>query len=174
MQLNPVALALLGVAFTAVNGQITFNLTSVLAGTPELSTLTGILVEYPNVLSTILEWPTNLTIIAPSNAAFEELTMMNTTSHDSVPLTGGNNTDTMAALLSYHVLSGTFYSTAFIEGETATAKTLLMGNDFANLGEDAQVVLGRKRNGGVYLFSGLGMVATPDSVVCIKSALIRA
>jgi len=83
---------------------------------------------------------------------------MNATARDSVPMVG-NNIDTVAAILSYHVLNGTYLSSLFVQGNTAAANTLLMNNSFANLPNKApQVLLGRN-DGTVTFYSGLGMDA---------------
>lgn len=161
MQLKSAFLSLFAVAFTAVNGQSAPNLTSILSSTPELSALTELVLDQPELLDTLLNWPTNLTIVAPSNEAFDEFKKLNLTSLDSVPLIG-NKVDVIVALLSYHVLNGTFLSTVFVEGDTAAADTLLMNNSYANLANDApQVLLGRNHDGTVTLYSGLG---TPSRV----------
>lgn len=159
MQFKPTFLSLFAFAFTAVNGQAA-NLTSLLSSTPELSALAEMLMGKPALLEAIMKFPTNLTILAPSNDAFEELMKMNTTAQDSVPMTG-NSVDTIEALLTYHALNGTFFSTAFVEGETAAAMSLLMNNSYANLANNmGQVVFGRNDGKSVSVYSGLGMAST--------------
>ncbi|KAF8477096.1 FAS1 domain-containing protein [Kalaharituber pfeilii] len=151
----------------AVYGQSLQNLTSLLTSTPELSALTELVFQYPDLVGELSQWPSNVTILAPSNKAFDELMTLNTTAQDSTPLNGSNNnnTNTVLSILQYHVLNGAFHSNIFVEGETAIVRSLLMTNGFANLGlSNGQVVLGRNHE-GVKLYSGLGIasgVETPD------------
>jgi len=159
MELKLFFLPLFAVAFTAVNCQSAApNLTSILSSTPELSSLNDLVLAKPALVDILMKWPTNLTIVAPSNGAFDELKKMNTTARDSVPVVG-NSIDTVEAILSYHILDGTYLSSVFVQGKTAAADTLLVNNSFANLANKApQVVLGRN-HGTVTLYSGLGMAA---------------
>ncbi|KAF8419897.1 FAS1 domain-containing protein, partial [Tirmania nivea] len=152
-------LSLFAVAFTAVNGQsASLNLTSILSSTPELSSLNELVLGKPVLVDTLIKWPTNLTILAPSNGAFEELKKMNITTRDSDPMVG-NSIDIVEAILSYHVLNGIFLSSVFVQGNTAAANTLLMNNSFANLPNKASQVLLGRNDGTVTMYSGLGMAA---------------
>ena len=159
MQFKLALLSLFSVALTIVNGQsITPNLTSILSSTPELSSLNGLVLGKPALVDRLMNWPTNLTIVAPSNGAFEELKKMDTTARNSIPMVG-NSIDTVEAILSYHVLNGLYPSSSFIQGNTTAANTLLVNNSFANLPSNTpQVLLGRNDD-TVTLYSGLGMAA---------------
>ena len=153
-----------------IHAQTHPNLTSVLYSNPDLSDLTDLLKAAPDVLKAVLEYPHNLTIIAPTNGAFDELMKMNGTTNN--PIDGPNETsgDTLKVLLAYHVLNGTFLSSMFKQGETAAAETWLHDNKaWANLAEGkGQVVLGRTSGSKVILYGGLGMASGVTQAVSIS------
>ena len=155
--------AILGVSI--VNGQAAPSLTDLLSSTSELSTLTSVILQFPDLVKLLVDFPTNLTIVAPSNAAFAEFLKKNTTSTPPAENTPDNTT--LTSLLAYHVLNGTFYSSAFVDGKIAAARTLLSNNPrHANLGQNVgQVVLGRRNGGKVEVASGLGSVAAVEKAV---------
>ncbi|KAI5780358.1 FAS1 domain-containing protein [Peziza echinospora] len=152
--------AILGASI--VNAQAAPSLTDLLSSTSELSTLTSVILQFPDLVKLLVDFPTNLTIVAPSNAAFAEFLKKNTTSTPPAENTPDNTT--LTSILAYHVLNGTFYSSAFVDGKIAAARTLLSNNPrHANLGLDVgQVVLGRRNGGKVELASGLGSVAVVE------------
>ena len=164
MQPKLTFLPILAATFLAVYGQSLPNLTSILQSIPEASAFNDLVLGKPELLKTLEDWPTHLTILAPSNEAFDEMmNSMNTSSRPSVPMAGGNF-DTVAGIVSYHVLNGTFYSTAFDNGETTVAWTLLQNNSYAHLRNSSQVVLGRERDGSVFFYSGLDYFGKVDQV----------
>ncbi|KAF7513646.1 hypothetical protein GJ744_007697 [Endocarpon pusillum] len=139
-KLLPLALA------TAASAQETMNLTAALASSPELSRLTGALGLVPGVGATLGE-ASNITLLAPSNAAFEELNA-----------TTLNDTALIQAVLQYHVLNGTYYA----ENVTETPSfipTMLMNSSYTNV-TGGQVVEAVRRDGKVVFFSGLLMNST--------------
>ncbi|RPB22904.1 Fasciclin-domain-containing protein [Terfezia boudieri ATCC MYA-4762] len=159
MQLNSAFCSLFAVTFTAVYGQSAApNLTSILSSIPELASVNDLVLATPALLELLMNWPTNLTIVAPSNGAFDELKWINSTARDSAS-TVGNSIDIIEAILFYHILNGRYLSSLFVQGNTAVASTLLMNNTFANLPNNApQVILGRN-DGIVTFYSGLGIGA---------------
>ena len=164
MQSKLAFLPILAVVFLAVYGQSLPNLTSILQSTPEASAFNELVLGKQELLKTLEDWPTDLTILAPSNGAFDEMmNSMNTSSQPSVPMVGASF-DTIAGIVSYHVLNGTFYSTTFDSGETTVAWTLLQNNSYANLHNSSQVVLGRKQDGGVFFYGGLDYSGKADQV----------
>lgn len=84
---------------TAASAQ---SLTDVLGGMSDLSNLTTFLGLYPDIASTI-GGMTNVTLLAPSNQAFT--TALNSSTGAAI---NASNTDVINALLSYHVLNGTY------------------------------------------------------------------
>lgn len=100
------SLASLGfVALTAAQ-----DLISALHAQPDLSTLLGALQDVPEI-AVVLAAASNITILAPTNDAFAQVPARS-------PLgtaLANKEADAIAALLAYHVLSGTFMSTDFME-----------------------------------------------------------
>lgn len=155
MQPNLAFLPILAAVFLAVYGQSLPNLTSILQSIPEASDFNELVLGKQELLKTLEDWPTDLTILAPSNGAFDVMmNSMNTSSRPAVPMVG-ESFDTIAGIISYHVLNGTFYSTNFGSEETTVAWTLLHNNSYANLRNSSQAVLGRKRDGSVFFYGGL-------------------
>lgn len=154
MQFKTAFLGLLPLALQAVAQAP--SITDLLASQESLSTLAGILGQFPDLVQTIANWEGNLTILAPSNDAFASLLAMDSEDANAVK---SNDTETIQKLLMYHVLNGTFYSTAFMEGMTAAGPSLLFNDEmYANLNGQNQVVLGRN-DGSVKLYSGMSMVS---------------
>lgn len=161
-----ISLTLLFSALASAQGAS--DLASLLGATDQLSTLTSVVMGFPSILSTLTGFPTNLTILAPSNAAFEKMLADKSTGLSMAM--ANNDTEWISTLLTYHVLNGTFFSTAFKEGMTAAGPSLLMDNEeYANLGGMSQVVLGRVTEGDVMLYSGLGMASGVETAVCSNS-----
>lgn len=165
MQSKLAFLLILTVVFLSVYGQSLPNLTSILQSIPEASAFNELVLGKTELLKTLEDWPTDLTILAPSNGAFDEMmNSMNTSSQPSVPMVG-SSFDTVVGIVSYHALNGTFYSTIFDNGETTVTWTLLQNNSYANLRSSSQVVLARKRDGSVFFHGGLdyyGKVSQAD------------
>lgn len=155
MQFKKAFLSLLPLVATAVAQAP--SITDLLSQTESLSTLTSVLLQFPALVEAIANFEGNLTILAPSNEAFEALLAQDTAGATAVK---GNDTETIQKILQYHVLNGTFFSTAFMEGETAAGPSLLVNDEmYANLNGNNQVVLARN-NGGVTLNTGYGAVST--------------
>lgn len=161
MQFKKAFLSLLPLVATAVAQAPA--ITDLLAQTESLSTLTSVLLQFPDLVQAIAGWEGNLTILAPSNDAFAALLETETAEAEAVK---SNNTEAIQKLLMYHVLNGTFFSSAFAEGETAAGPTLLSDDeDYANLNGMNQVVLARAGDGEVNIYSGYGKsspVSTAD------------
>lgn len=122
------------------------SLTEVISSTPDLSTLGSLLQQFPAVVSTLAN-ATNITVLAPSNAAFS--TFLTPAVNISIQADAG----LVSAVLSYHVLSGTIRSTD-ITATPAFAKTLLTNATYTNV-TGGQVVKAQSQGGGVVFTSGL-------------------
>ncbi len=139
MRLSPLAAAALASAVSAQN--MNMNLTALLANTSDLSTLNSLVQAQPQLLQGLSQ-ANNITILAPSNDAFAKL---------------GNaslsNTAVIPALLSYHVINGTFPSSAFTNTPVFAA-TSLMDPNYSNVtgGQRVEIV---KSGNDVNVISGL-------------------
>lgn len=133
------------------------SLTEVISQTPDLSTLGSLLQQFPDVAST-LAGATNITVLAPSNAAFSSF--LTAAVNASIQADAG----LVPAVLSYHVLSGVVPSSA-ITATPAFAKTLLTNATYANVTGGQVVKAQSASDGGVVFTSGLlqeSRVATAD------------
>ncbi|KAI9893336.1 MAG: hypothetical protein M1814_000466 [Vezdaea aestivalis] len=142
--------SLLGLASlaSAQSANVT-GLTALLAATPQLSNLTTFVTQFP-ALAAQLSNATNITILAPSNAAFAKL------------LAGGGasalaDTTLVQSLLSYHVLAGT-YRAAAITNSSAFVPTLLTNPRYANVTGGQRVEV-KKVGSTVEIISGLKSVS---------------
>lgn len=122
------------------------SLTDVISQTPDLSTLGSLLQSFPAVASTLAN-ATNITVLAPTNAAFAAFLTASTNA--SIQADAG----LVPAVLSYHVLSGTIRSTD-ITSTPAFAKTLLTNATYANV-TGGQVVKAQTEGSNVVFTSGL-------------------
>jgi uncharacterized surface protein with fasciclin (FAS1) repeats len=125
------------------------GLTSMLANHPQLSNLTTYLNLYPDVLSN-LNSLSNITLLAPSNRAFQNALNSSTSAAFST-----GDADMISALLSYHVLNGSY--TRF-DTMTEFVKTLLMPGPYANVtgGQVVEVIpTSNMSNASVTFYSGL-------------------
>lgn len=132
-------LALASLAFA----QNTPDLASALSSTPELSTLAGVINSTQGVLSSLANL-TDITILAPSNAAFEAL---------GAEALASLSPESIAAILQYHVLNGTIRA-ADITNTSAFVPTKLDNPQFSNV-TGGQVVEAIKRDNNVTIYSGL-------------------
>ena len=134
-------------AFAAFASAQTTNLTAALASSPQLSNLTGLLSAYPGVAAG-LAGATNVTILAPSNAAFANL------DNDQLlfALTNYDNS-TIQSFINYHVLNGT-YNSSQITDTPSFVPTHLTDPTFANV-TGGQRVEAINANGNVTFYSGL-------------------
>jgi len=123
------------------------NLTAALAANnATLSLLTGLLGTQPSLVST-LAGLSNITILAPSNNALAAF--LNSTAG----VAASKNPDAVAALLTYHVLNGTYPASAFTNS-SQFIPTLLTNTSFANV-TGGQRVEASLNGSTVDIFSGL-------------------
>lgn len=123
------------------------SLTDVISQTPDLSTLGSLLSSFPAVASTLAN-ATNITVLAPTNAAFAAFLTADTNA--SIQADAG----LVPAVLSYHVLSGTIRSTD-ITSTPVFATTLLANATYANVTGGQVVKAQAGEDGGVMFTSGL-------------------
>ena len=155
MQIKTLVPLALAAAVSAQTPPATANLTAALAGVPELSNLTSTLGLFEDLVAAVASAP-NLTLLAPSNKAFEDFLA----SDQAAAL---NDTDLVQAVLSYHVLNGTYPSSA-VTDKPAFIPTLLTNETYSNVtgGQVVQVV---KKDDKVVIFSGLGANSTVTQAV---------
>lgn len=134
------SLALAGLA-------IAQTLTDVISRNPNLSTLGQLVAQYPSIAS-VLSNATNVTILAPTNAAFTSFL-----NQPGMNQSISADPNLVQAVLSYHVLQGVFRSTS-ITSTPAFARTLLMAGYYANV-TGGQVVQAVNSGGTVTFTSGL-------------------
>lgn len=138
--------------FVAAQAAWAQSLTDVLVSQNHtLSTLIGLIQQQPELLRT-LSGASNFTVLAPSNEAFDKLL-----ADPAVAAAVQSTPSLIPALLSYHVLNGTFYSSA-LTALTAPAfiPTYLAGNAPYSTISGGQVVEVKGENGGVTVLSGSG------------------
>jgi uncharacterized surface protein with fasciclin (FAS1) repeats len=155
MYLNKVlAAAALALGVFAQN----MNLTQLLGSQDSLSSLVGLLGQYPDIASSLAS-AKNVTLFAPNNAAIQALTR-------SGLLTSASDSD-IQNILDYHVVPELVYSSAI--GETPVfAPTLLKNSSYTNV-TGGQVVEAQLSGGNVVLTSGLKMSSTVVKAVCVIS-----
>ena len=125
MQFKYVSLAAL--AATASAQSMMMNLTATLANNTNLSSLTTYLAVLPSSILTMLETENNVTLLAPSNAAFAAF--LNSSAGAAISL---NNTAAIEAVLLYHVLNGTYDSSA-IMATPSFIPTMLNNTAYSNV-----------------------------------------
>jgi uncharacterized surface protein with fasciclin (FAS1) repeats len=132
------------------------NLQSVLSSNTNLSTFAGLLQSQPQILSS-LGSATNVTILAPSNAALAAV--LNSTTGGGVTSNGGY----IAALLQYHFLNGVIYNSQGTSNSTF-ASTSLTNATYTNVtgGQRVQAV---SSNGNLSFISGLLQNSTVSQAV---------
>ncbi|MCJ1259640.1 hypothetical protein MMC24_007479 [Lignoscripta atroalba] len=143
MQFKYLSLAALAATASAQS----MNLTGTLMATPELSNLTTYVSLFPELLSS-LSSATNVTILAPSNDAFAKF--MNSSAGSVI---AANDTAAIQAVLSYHVLMGTYPSSAVMT-TPAFIPTMLSNMAFSNV-TGGQVVEAIMMGENVMFYSGL-------------------
>lgn len=149
------SLSLLALASSAL-AQSNVTLQQALNSSMDLSTLNGVLGLSPELL-TALNGAKNITILAPSNKAFSQVPNATLNALTS-------NAGLITALLQYHVLNGTYPSSA-ITNMSAFVPTLLTNPLFTNV-TGGQRVQAKLSSGNVTIFSGLlnnSTVTTPVS-----------
>lgn len=141
----PVAIASLA---TAQNSEDTPSLTDALASQNDtLSTLAGLLEGQPDLVETLAGLE-NITILAPSNDALEKF--LNDT---EVAAMAASDPSLVAALLTYHVLNGTYYASD-VTNTTAFIPTLLTNTTYSNV-TGGQVVSASAEDDTVSFYSAL-------------------
>ncbi|KAL1618358.1 hypothetical protein SLS54_007335 [Diplodia seriata] len=143
-------ITLAALASTAL-AQTTQDLNATLSGIPELSNLTTYLGLVPEVLNS-LSGANNITILAPSNDAFNQL--MNTSLGTALTQDPG----LIQAVLTYHVLNGTYNSSQITE-DTQFIPTLLTDPAYANVTGGQRVEV-EEEDDNVVFYSGLLQNAT--------------
>ena len=134
------------------------NLTQALNSSSDLTQLQALLALNPQLLQT-LSGASNITILAPSNQAFSKI--------DNATLSGlAANQGLVTAVLQYHVLNGTYLSSAITNASTFVP-TLLTNPLFTNV-TGGQVVKAIKQNGNVTFYSGLLSNSSVSRAVCIQ------
>lgn len=101
----------------------------------------------------------DITLLAPSNEALDALL-----SDEAVASLLATDSGIVTALLQYHVLNGTFLSTAVTE-EAAFIPTLLTNTSYTNV-TGGQVVEAVKQGEVVSFYSGLKEEANVTKAVC--------
>ncbi|KAF2204984.1 Fasciclin-domain-containing protein [Delitschia confertaspora ATCC 74209] len=139
---------LLSALFSLTRAQSNSNLSSLLSSTSQLSQLTSILNANPSLLDS-LNSAKDITILAPNDDAFK--TLLATNSGKAVAA----DTGMLTALLTYHVLNGT-YMAADLSETPAFVSTLLTNETYSNV-TGGQVVKGLRNGDNTMFFSGLGM-----------------
>ncbi|KAF6816075.1 fasciclin domain-containing protein [Colletotrichum sojae] len=130
------------------------DLGSVLQSNKNLSTYYNLIKKYPEVLFKLPSYE-GVTIVAPSNAAFENIpgTQLNGIWNDSDPAIA-------VPILEYHILQGTVSTGALQSGPTALRSSLLQDAAWTNV-TGGQNVLVNKQPGDVIVFtSGEGIRTT--------------
>ena len=137
------------------------NFTSVLSGNPNLSNLTQYLGFYPQIVSTLAS-STNITFLAPSNEAFTKL--LAGPSGQAL-----NDASLVEALLSYHILNGTYKSTDF-DTKPTFVSTFLIDSNYTYV-PGGQVVEALTTSDGTIFASGLLQLSTATKTVgkaCVR------
>lgn len=122
------------------------SLTQVLTSNNQTSMLATVLGQVPDLVSSLGNMTGNITLLAPSNNALNALL----TSPGGQTL--ASNQAALTALLSYHVLKGSFPAAAF-NGTPAFAPTTLGNGTYSHV-SGGQRVEGLATNGTVYIYSG--------------------
>jgi uncharacterized surface protein with fasciclin (FAS1) repeats len=105
----------------------------------------------------------NITILAPSNEAFAQLT--NSSGADAL-----TNVDVVSALLQYHILNGS-YTAAQITNSSVFVPTLLTNTTYSNV-TGGQVVQALKVGDETVFYSGLLQNSTVTTAVrCVESLI---
>ncbi|KAL1636563.1 hypothetical protein SLS56_001148 [Neofusicoccum ribis] len=140
--------ALASTAFAQTTPQ---DLNATLANTPELSNLTTYLGMFPDVASSLAS-ATNITILAPNNDAFSKLLASPMGSQLAT------NPGLIQAVLTYHVLNGTYASNQITE-DSQFIPTLLTDSTYTNVTGGQRVGV-EEEDDRVVFYSGLLMNST--------------
>lgn len=137
---------------TMSNSTSTMSLADLLGSTDSLSSLAAAVMGVPGLAET-LGAATNITILAPSNEAFQ--TFMETPSARAVAT---NDSTAIQALLQYHIINGTYPASAVME-TPVFLPTMLNNSAYANV-TGGQVVEAMKQGDNVVFYSGFLSNAT--------------
>lgn len=148
-------LALAGYAL-AQDSSTPQSLNATLSGNDQLSNLTSFLALQPQLLDTLSN-AQNITILAPSNNAFSAF--LNSSAGSQL----ADDPGLVAALLSYHVLNGT-YTSSMISNTSTFVPTLLTNESYANV-TGGQVVEAIMIGNETVFYSGLLQNATVSQAV---------
>ncbi|KAL9629598.1 MAG: hypothetical protein Q9204_005176, partial [Flavoplaca sp. TL-2023a] len=132
-------------ATNSTGSEGTPSLTDLLSSTESLSSLRTAIEGVPG-LGEILGSATNVTVLAPSNEAFEMF--MSSAQGQSF-----NDEDAIQALLQYHIINGTYRSDA-VTDMPVFLPTMLNSTDYANV-TGGQVVQAVMQGENVVFYSGL-------------------
>lgn len=138
----------------AAVAQNTPSLADALKSSSELSTLAGLV---PQDVLQSLSSASNITILAPGNSAFEKVSPQLLSSLTS-------NQGAITALLQYHVLNGSYPSSA-IPDEGAFVPTLLTNSSYTNV-TGGQVVHATTEDDKVVFYTGSLSNSTVTTAVC--------
>ena len=133
-----------------------------------LSTLNSLLTSQPDLVKALGN-AKDITILAPSNDALSKFL-----NNSQVAAMVASNPGIVAAVLSYHVLNGTYYGSNFTDKPTFIP-TLLTNETYSNV-TGGQVVEGMAVNNSVVFYSGLkevSNVTTPVRVLPGNSHISR-
>ena len=128
------------------------DLVSLLKATPDLSTLSSLIGQYPDIVDAIGKAPTPLTVLAPSNEAFVKFLSRPENA------AAAKDKDTLKALLTYHVLVKELPASAFTSTPTFVS-TGLRNKTYEQV-TDGQVVEGVLDGTDVKIISGLRAEST--------------
>merc|ERR1711881_270371 len=126
------------------------NLTALLSSTDSLSSLNDLVGNYPDFAAALASRE-DVTILAPSNDALE--TLMNSDAASML-----DNDQFVQALLNYHVINGTVYSSNITQ-TPIFAPTYLNSSMYSNV-TGGQVVAAQMEDGEAQFVSGLKQVST--------------
>ncbi|KAK5118917.1 hypothetical protein LTR62_000128 [Meristemomyces frigidus] len=149
MQFKHIFPAVLAVAAVQAQNN-TMNLTSLIAGNTDLSGLSQLLQQYPNV-ATSLASASNVTLFAPSNQALQAVSAV-------LASAGGNTSNLVQALLDYHTVKGV-YLASNITAQPAFPRTMLNMTAYSNVTGGQVVECRLVNNTTVEVISGLKTVA---------------
>jgi len=149
--------SLLALSAAAANAQ---QLTALLSDTAALSTLNSLVGKYPAIAEVLTTTP-NLTIFAPSNAAF------NATLSGAAGARIASNDALVQAILQYHVIGSNIPAAAVPEAGTF-APTLLTNANYS-LVSGGQRVKAQRAGSAVTLTSGGGAIANVTQAVSCRT-----
>ena len=162
------------VAATVVAQNSSMSLTDLLGATSDLSTLTSAVMGVPG-LAEMLGSASNVTILAPSNDAFDKLHTSGA-SNDSLAMQVSCSLHRLGALadrtifqalLMYHILNGTYPASAVMD-IPAFLPTMLNDSMYTNV-TGGQIVEAVRQGDRVIFYSELLSNATVTTAVCTQS-----